>query len=86
MEFGLQRKEQLSRDGLSRRLMQTLSLLLEGDSEKQVAVDLSPQFADRARLRHDALQAFQRFVAQNCLPTSFDENRYGGTPSAVWKT
>ena len=34
-------EEHLSRDGLSRRLRETLSLLLEGQSEKQVASTLN---------------------------------------------
>jgi DNA-binding NarL/FixJ family response regulator len=34
-------EEQLSRDGLSKRLRETLSLLLEGYSEKQVASELN---------------------------------------------
>ena len=34
-------EEQLSRDGLSKRLRETLALLLEGYSEKQVASDLN---------------------------------------------
>ena len=34
-------EEHLSRDGLSRRLRETLSLLLEGQSEKQVASSLN---------------------------------------------
>jgi DNA-binding NarL/FixJ family response regulator len=33
-------EEHLSRDGLSKRLRETLSLLLEGNSEKQVASEL----------------------------------------------
>ena len=34
-------EEHLSRDGLSKRLRETLSLLLEGQSEKQVASSLN---------------------------------------------
>lgn len=37
---GLSTEEHLSRDGLSKRLRETLTLLLEGYSEKQVACEL----------------------------------------------
>ena len=40
MGVRLTTEEHLSRDGLSKRLRETLSLLLEGHSEKQVASEL----------------------------------------------
>ena len=56
-------EDHFSRDGLSKRLRDTLSLLLEGHSEKQVATALGPRYAHGSRLCHQALRALSSLFA-----------------------
>ena len=72
-------EEHLSRDGLSKRLRETLSLLLEGHSEKQVASELGLG----NRTVHDYVtmlyQHFRVSSARSYWRISFGGRRLRGT-------